>query len=94
MLERRGDVSNLSVRRSNGGRVYLSHYRWAQALPLRGTDDALTIDWCELTTTNEAGKTLYQNSSTSSIPINEGNVPQIVAAGRARWEIENCCWLL
>ena len=89
MLERSGDVRSMTIRRSNGRRIYLDHYRWASALPLRDADDALTVDWCELSSTDEEGKVLYRNSFASSLPIDETNVRQIVAAGRARWKIEN-----
>ena len=89
MLERSGDVRSMTIRRSNGRRIYLDHYRWASALPLRDADAALTVDWCELSSTDEEGKVLYRNSFASSLPIDETNVHQIVAAGRARWKIEN-----
>jgi hypothetical protein len=89
MLERRGDVGSLTIRRSNARKVCFDHYRWAHALPLRDADDALTVDWCELITTNEAGKVLYRNSFASSLPVSSENVRNIVAAGRARWKIEN-----
>ena len=86
MLERSGDVRSMTIRRSNGRRIYLDHYRWASALPLRDADAALTVDWCELSSTDEEGKVLYRNSFASSLPIDETNVHQIVAAGRARWD--------
>lgn len=89
MLERTGDVYTLRLRRSHGLKVYLDCYRWAHALPLRDGEDALSVDWCELTTTDEAGKTLYRNSFASSLPVTADNVREIVAAGRTRWKIEN-----
>jgi hypothetical protein len=89
MLERRGDVHSMTVRRCTPRKVYLDSYRWAHALALRDADDALTVDWCELTTTNEAGKVLYHNSFASSLPVSAQTVREIVAAGRARWKIEN-----
>ena len=89
MLERTGDVYTLRLRRSHGLKVYLDCYRWAHAVPLRDGDDALSVDWCELTTTDEAGKTLYRNSFASSLPVSADNVREIVAAGRTRWKIEN-----
>lgn len=83
MLERSGDVHNMTIRRSNGRRIYLDHYRWAHALPLRDGDDAVTVDWCELVTTNEAGKTVYRNSFASSLSVSLETAREIVAAGRA-----------
>ena len=89
MLERSGDVHSMTVRRSNGLRISLDRYRWAHALPLRDGNEALTVDWCELTTTNEVGKTVYHNSFASSLRVSADTVREIVAAGRARWKIEN-----
>ena len=65
---------------------------WAQGLSgllplarhaLRDGEDALSVDWCELTTTDGAGKTLYRNSFASSLSVSADNVREIVAA-RAR----------
>ena len=89
MLERSGDVHSMTVRRSNGLRISLDRYRWAHALPLRDGNEALTVDWCELTTTNEVGKTVYHNTFASSLRVSADTVREIVAAGRARWKIEN-----
>lgn len=89
MLERSGEVHSMTVRRGTPRKVYFDCYRWARALPLRDADEALTVDWCELTTTNEAGKVLYRNSFASSLPVTAETVRDIVAAGRARWKIEN-----
>ena len=89
MLERTGGVHSLRLRRSHGLKVYWDDYRWAHALPLRNADDALTVDWCELSTRNESGKVLYRNSFASSLPVTADNVREIVAAGRTRWKIEN-----
>ena len=89
MLQRSGDVQELTVRRSRGLKIYLDCYRWAHAVPLRDGEDALSVDWCELITTDEAGKTLYRNSFASSLPVSADNVREIVAAGRTRWKIEN-----
>ena len=89
MLERTGDVHTFKLRRSHGRKVYWDEYSWAHALPLCDGDDALTVDWCELSTRDEAGKVLYRNSFASSLAVTPDNVRDIVAAGRARWKIEN-----
>jgi hypothetical protein len=59
------------------------------ALPLRDGDDALTVGWCELPTTDAAGKVLYRNGWANSVPVTWDNVVGLVAAGRSRWKIEN-----
>lgn len=41
-------------------------YRFASALPLRDSDDALLVHWCEMTTTDASGKVLYCNAWATS----------------------------
>ncbi len=43
----------------------------------------------ELVSTNAAGKTVYHNAFVTRHAIDQGNVAEIVQAGRARWKIEN-----
>jgi hypothetical protein len=64
-------------------------YRWANEVPLTEGDDALKVNWCELTVTNGQGEVLYRNSFITDWKISAENVVGLVAAGRARWKIEN-----
>jgi hypothetical protein len=64
-------------------------YRWANGVPLTDTDDALKVNWCELTITDAQGQVLYRNSFITDWKISAENVEGLVAAGRARWKIEN-----
>jgi len=56
---------------------------------LRDSDDALLVNWCEITTRTEEGKILYRNAFATSLAIDDVNVATVVASGRARWKIEN-----
>ncbi len=64
-------------------------YRWAKAVPLTDSDDALQVNWCELTITDGQGGVCYRNSFITDWEINAQNVAGLVVAGRARWKIEN-----
>jgi hypothetical protein len=64
-------------------------YRWANGVPLTDRDDALKVNWCELTITDAEGTLTYRNSFITDWPISADNVTGLVAAGRARWKIEN-----
>src|SRR5665213_3075142 len=64
-------------------------YRWANGAPLTDSDDALKVNWCEVTISDDAGQTLYRNSFITDWKISADNVAGLVAAGRARWKIEN-----
>jgi hypothetical protein len=64
-------------------------YRWANNVPLTDSEDALKVNWCELTITNAEGQVLYRNSFITDWKISAENVAGLVEAGRARWKIEN-----
>jgi hypothetical protein len=64
-------------------------YRWAKGVPLTDSHDALKVNWCELTITDSQGALRYRNSFITDWNLNAENVAGWVAAGRARWKIEN-----
>lgn len=84
-----GAVHTHAVSRRHGKKVFTDTYRFAAQVPLREGQDALLVNWCELTTTDAAGKVLYHNAFVTAHPIERSNVAALVQAGRARWQIEN-----
>ena len=88
-LERGGGIHTVVRRRWTGQRREIDTYRYAQAIPLRDGEDALLVNWCELTTTDKKGNVLYHNSFATSLALDDRQVPEVVAAGRSRWKIEN-----
>ena len=58
-------------------------------MPIRGGDDALKTNWCEIIVTDENDKILYHNCFITNIEINDNNVVDITSYGRARWKIKN-----
>ena len=56
-----GAVQTLTIERRQGTRTYTDTYRFVSQVPLRDGDDALNVNWCELTTTGDDGKVVYQN---------------------------------
>jgi hypothetical protein len=88
-LQRTGAVATCVRRRWTGKRHETDTYRYAAAIPLRDADDALTVNWCELVTTDDQGKVLYRNAFATRFALTEGTVAGVVEAGRCRWKIEN-----
>jgi hypothetical protein len=88
-LERNGAVGTVSRTRWTGKRRETDTYRYAHAIPLRDADDALEVNWCELTTTDGGGKVLYRNAFATGLALDDNNVAEVVEAGRGRWKIEN-----
>ena len=80
-FERNGAVPTLVTTRWTGTQRLTDTYRYCQRLPLRERDDALYVDWCELTTTDAAGRVLYRNAWATSHTVTAENV---VARGCGR----------
>ena len=88
-LESTGGVQTLSRQRRRGKKTETDTYRFVNQVPLRDGDDALLVNWCELTTTRADGTVVYKNAFASNHTITPDTVADIVKAGRARWKVEN-----
>lgn len=88
-LGRMGKLETLTVARRVGTKKFTDTYRYAVGLPLKNGADALSVNWCELVTTDAAGKITYRNAWATSHSVTADNVVTLAAAGRARWKIEN-----
>lgn len=86
---RTGKVQIVEKSRWNGKQRLTERYRYINQVPLRDSDDALLVNWCEITLTNDKQELVYRNAWATSHAIDQHNVVQIVAAGRSRWKIEN-----
>lgn len=89
LLEPGKDLYKLTLRMKNKNRWETHSYRYANNVPLVDADDALRINWCEVTITGPNGESLYKNAFITDFKITDGNVAGIVVSGRARWKIEN-----
>jgi len=88
-FERIGHVQTLEITRWTGKKRLTESYRFVKQVPLRDSDDALHVNWCEVTIIDDAKKLIYRNAWATTHDITPQNVQIIVAAGRARWKIEN-----
>jgi hypothetical protein len=74
------------IERRPGKRSLTYRYRWIEAVPLRDGKDALSVNWLEVTITNETGKTTYDGAFVTSLPLTADNVVEVAACARARWK--------
>ena len=88
-FDRMGVIKTKAVRRRAGKRIETDTYRFFNQAPLRNSDDAMEVNWCELTTSLADGAVIYKNSFVTNLEISDDNVIEIAMAGRARWKIEN-----
>ncbi len=78
-----------SIRIKAGAQWHTHTYRWVNGVPLADGDDALKVNWCELTVSDKKGDVLYRNAWITDWRLDENNVEVMAASGRARWKIEN-----
>jgi hypothetical protein len=88
-LDRNGIVKTVVNTRWTGKQHETDTYRYVSAVPLRDADDALLVTWCEITTRTKDGKLVYQNTFATSLAVDDTNIAEIIASGRASWKIEN-----
>ncbi len=86
---RNGTVASVVRTRRVGKKPFTDTYRYVNEVPLRNSDDALMVNWCELVTTDAVGNTVFRNAWATSHRITPDNVAELTAAARARWKIEN-----
>ena len=88
-FERVGKVEKIIINESKGKKKVRKHYRFINQVPLRDTDDALFVNWCELTITDDKNKIIYRNAFATDYVLNRNNIKEVIEAGRTRWKIEN-----
>ena len=84
-------LSQVSVHHWNGRFVQVFTYRYANEVPLRAGEDALLVNWCEVTVTKgRDGEVLYHNAfATNHLVTDKTVVPIVNLLGRTHWKIEN-----
>jgi hypothetical protein len=88
-FSRTGGVTTVVQSRRMGKKWFTDTYRYVNQVPLRNSDDALMVNWCELVTTDAAGAVVFRNAWATSHRITADNVAALATAGRTRWKIEN-----
>ena len=83
------DVPVIEKKIKQGKRFVTHRHRWLAAVPLRDGKDALLVNWLEIKIIDASGKVTYRNSFVTNLAVNESNVAELAACGRARWKIEN-----
>ena len=88
LLESGEDLHTYKVRVKNKEKWEYHTYRYANAVPLVEEEGSIKVNWCEVTVTRK-GKQIHHNAFITDWKITDKNVAGIVAAGHARWKIEN-----
>jgi DNA-directed RNA polymerase subunit RPC12/RpoP len=89
-LDGQGVLGRYQKRSWNGKHGEIYTYRYGNHLPLRGGQDAMLVNWVELTITHEeTGAIIYKNAFATDFEALETTAEAIARDGRARWKIEN-----
>ena len=72
-----------------GSRRRVHRYRWMTDLPIRDGDDALRVNWLEITSARPNGKVTYRGTFVTSLPATRDNIAELADCARARWKIGN-----
>lgn len=83
------DLPTVTAKRWTGKVEEIYTYRYLNGVPLKDDEDALRVNWCELTVSRPDGKVVYKNAFATNHLITDVTVAEIVLAGRTRWKVEN-----
>ena len=90
VLAKADRLGEVRERQWNGKFGEIWTYRFTTGVPLRREQPAMRVNWCDVTITHETtGAQLYHNAFATRHPVTATTVQAIVAAGRARWKVEN-----
>lgn len=85
-----GEVKKLEVTQWNKNSRELYSYQYVNGIPLRDSQPAIQVNWCQVTHTRLSdGKILYENTFITRHELDEHTVSLVTAAGRCRWKTEN-----
>lgn len=90
LLDKIDGVAQQQVRQFNGRFTEVWQCRYVNQLPLRSSEDALFVNWCEVRIVHEqTGELLYHNAFMTNHILTNQTVQPILTSGRTRWKIEN-----
>jgi hypothetical protein len=83
-------MAELESRHWNGRYPEVTQYRYINNVLLRAGDEALSVQWFEMTVVNaKTGEQLYHNSFITNHRVTAAIVAAVAHAGRGRWKIAN-----
>ncbi len=87
---RTGIIPETLIERHRRGKIWTTYrYQWLNKVPLRGDAKAIEVNWFSVEISRADGMVTYRNSFITDLPVGADTVAALVAAGRARWKVEN-----
>jgi len=83
-------ITEREGRHGNGRFTEVTRVRYSNDVRLRGGDDALPVNWFEITMVKtKTGEQLYHNSCITNHRLRDDNVMEVAQASRGRWKVEH-----
>ena len=76
-------------RKWDGKKRVVYRYRYRNGVPLKDGDQAMRVNWMELTILDKEGTVKKRFSFVTDLPITDENISRMISYGRSRWKIEN-----
>lgn len=73
----------------DGKKRVVYRYRYRNGVPLKDGDDAMMVNWMELTIMDKEGNKKKHFSFVTDLPITDDTITRMITYGRSRWKIEN-----
>lgn len=84
------ELDSLTETVGRGAEKRIHRYRWMTGVPLRADDNAMSVNWLEVTISKPgATKPTYTSSFITDLAVTRNTVAELAACGRTRWKIEN-----
>ncbi len=85
-----GRLQSKQERHWNGRHGEIWSYRFLNEVPIKAGEDALLVNWFQLTITHEdTGEQLFHNAWITNHLLTLKNVVVLARCGRTRWKVEN-----
>lgn len=88
-LKKDGGITEVELRVTEKKKRYRYVCRYVNQVPIRDSNDALQVNWCEVEVFDQTNKRVYQGAFITDHNIDDDNVLAICRAGRTRWKTEN-----
>ena len=83
------DLNEMIIKKWTGKKRFYYRYRFINNVPLKDGDNALRVNWAELTILDENYKEKKHFAYITNHLISKNNIVSLIEAGRSKWKIEN-----
>ena len=83
------EVDSLRTVEGRGGKKVHCFHRWISGVPTRDGEDALKVNWFEITVGSPSGGRRYHSAFATDLEVGRDTVEDLARCARARWKVKN-----